>query len=187
MQKRVYTRGINIGWLNHGSGSDQGVAVHNKKAVKKQTGIANSEKTSINNRKTEDALNAELNESINSSSSMNGMKVMDAAKKGNQNLKSIAPKNLTLKGNVLNKVLANSPNVISKPIIKAAAKHIAKSNKTADVPVGLLYVLCFFIPWLAVGLVTDWDLTPVISNLLWTLLCGIPGIIHAIVVVSRES
>ncbi|MBK6526190.1 MAG: YqaE/Pmp3 family membrane protein [Crocinitomicaceae bacterium] len=47
-------------------------------------------------------------------------------------------------------------------------------------------VLCFFIPWLAVGLATDWDLKPLIFNLLWSLTC-IGGIIHALVVVSREA
>jgi uncharacterized membrane protein YqaE (UPF0057 family) len=50
---------------------------------------------------------------------------------------------------------------------------------------GLLIVLSFFIPWLAVGLATDWDIMPIVYNVLWTMLCGIPGIIHAIIVVSR--
>ena len=61
------------------------------------------------------------------------------------------------------------------------------SNLGDDVSTGLLYVLCFFIPWLAVGLATDWDIKKVLINILWTMLCGIPGIIHAFIVVSKNS
>jgi len=50
-----------------------------------------------------------------------------------------------------------------------------------------MFVLCFFIPWLAVGLVTNWDIKTVVINLLWSLLCGFPAIIHALIVVSREG
>jgi uncharacterized membrane protein YqaE (UPF0057 family) len=71
-------------------------------------------------------------------------------------------------------------------------KHAKKAQKSAksqgsDVPVGVLYVLCFIVPFVAVGIVTDWDGKTVLYNILWTLLCGIPGIIHAIIVVNRES
>jgi uncharacterized membrane protein YqaE (UPF0057 family) len=68
----------------------------------------------------------------------------------------------------------------------ASTKIVKKAHKD-DVPKGLLYVLCFFIPWVAVGLATDWDVKTIIYNILWTLLCGIPGIIHAIIIVGRNS
>jgi uncharacterized membrane protein YqaE (UPF0057 family) len=70
---------------------------------------------------------------------------------------------------------------------KEKALKASDSNLGGDVPTGLLYVLCFFIPWLAVGLATDWDIKKVIINILWTMLCGIPGIIHAFIVVSKNS
>jgi uncharacterized membrane protein YqaE (UPF0057 family) len=53
------------------------------------------------------------------------------------------------------------------------------------VPMLLIYLLCFFLPPVAVGLVTDWDTEIVIYNLLWTILCGFPGIIHALIIVGR--
>lgn len=83
-------------------------------------------------------------------------------------------------------VKSNKENetVISKSVLK---KIVNKTKKGGDIPTGLLYVLAFFIPWLAVGLVTDWDIKTVVINLLWTCLCGIPGIIHAFIVVARES
>ena len=70
--------------------------------------------------------------------------------------------------------------------MRKAVKSSQKSSGS-DVPVGLLYVLCFLVPFVAVGIVTDWDGKTVLYNILWTLLCGIPGIIHAIIVVNRES
>lgn len=66
-------------------------------------------------------------------------------------------------------------------------QKIIKKELKDDVSVELLYVLCFFIPFFAVGLATNWDLNTVFINLLWTLLCGIPGIIHAIIVVRNNS
>ena len=70
---------------------------------------------------------------------------------------------------------------------KEKALKASDSNLGDDVSTGLLYVLCFFIPFLAVGLATDWDVKTVLINLLWTCLCGIPGIIHAFIVVSKNS
>jgi uncharacterized membrane protein YqaE (UPF0057 family) len=77
---------------------------------------------------------------------------------------------------------------VSKQKMKALRKTLKTQNKSNYVPIGLLYVMCFLFPvsFIAVGIVTDWDITAVISNILWTLLCGIPGIIHALIVVSRN-
>jgi uncharacterized membrane protein YqaE (UPF0057 family) len=71
-----------------------------------------------------------------------------------------------------------------------AQRFIHALKKTTDTssddfPMLLIYLLCFFLPPIAVGLITDWDTEMVITNLLWTLLCGIPGIIHAIIIVGR--
>ena len=86
-----------------------------------------------------------------------------------------------------------------KSSYKASSSKEIASNKTMDSTkmvkkalkngpsTGLLYLLCFLIPFVAVGLATDWDTNTVLINLLWTLLCGIPGIIHAIIVVGRNS
>jgi uncharacterized membrane protein YqaE (UPF0057 family) len=81
---------------------------------------------------------------------------------------------------------ASSKVVASANKTKVSTKIVKKALKN-DVPKGLLYVLCFFIPWLAVGLATDWDIKTVLINILWTFLCGIPGIIHAIIIVGRNS
>lgn len=89
-------------------------------------------------------------------------------------------------------VLSNDENTTrveeSKTTISpSTAASEPKATRGGDIPVWVLYVLAFFIPFLAVGLVTDWDVGQVLLNLLLCLLCGIPGIIHAFIVVARET
>jgi uncharacterized membrane protein YqaE (UPF0057 family) len=76
----------------------------------------------------------------------------------------------------------NTNSTIVKQAVKAANKP---AKQGGDVPKGLLYVLCILMPWLAVGLATDWDVKKIIINLLWSLTC-IGGIIHAFIVVSKS-
>ena len=78
---------------------------------------------------------------------------------------------------------------VDKEAVKKAAQVILDYNSTTEtsdggVPEWLLYVLCLFIPPLAVGLKTDWETKPLIINILLCLLCGIPGVIHAFLVVA---
>jgi len=68
-------------------------------------------------------------------------------------------------------------------LTKALSK--TSENSTDDVPMIALFILCFIFPPIAVGLATDWDTEIVIYNILWTLLCGFPGIIHALIIVGR--
>ena len=90
---------------------------------------------------------------------------------------------------VVQEKASNSDLKYENQTIKSSKKALeaSDSNLGGDVPTGLLYVLCFFIPWLAVGLATDWDIKKVLINILLTMLCGIPGIIHAFIVVSKNS
>ncbi|WP_066757355.1 YqaE/Pmp3 family membrane protein [Crocinitomix algicola] len=64
-------------------------------------------------------------------------------------------------------------------------KVVAQSSDTSDDEI-LYYILAIVIPFLAVGLVTDWDISQVIINILLCCLCGLPGIIHALIVVSKN-
>ena len=61
-----------------------------------------------------------------------------------------------------------------------------KSNGHDDIPLVLLIILCIFLPFVAVGIMTDWKLVPVLSNLAWTFLgFWICGIIHAFYIKSK--
>lgn len=67
--------------------------------------------------------------------------------------------------------------------IKSPKKASSNSNQSSDVPMVLLIILTFLLPWLAVGLYTDWDtMKTLISFLLW-LFFWVPGIIYALLVI----
>ena len=64
-------------------------------------------------------------------------------------------------------------------------KAIKSSLEVSDDAI-LYYILAILIPFLAVGLVTDWDLTKVIICLLLCFLFVLPGIIYALIVVHNN-
>ncbi|MCX7651351.1 MAG: YqaE/Pmp3 family membrane protein [Bacteroidia bacterium] len=65
--------------------------------------------------------------------------------------------------------------------VSAAEAVVNKPSK------GLLIVLAIFIPWLAVGLATDWEFKHVLINILLGLFTCLGGIIHAIIIVNKYS
>lgn len=79
---------------------------------------------------------------------------------------------------------AQKASVQMKKLEKKATKIVKKANASDDAI--LYYILAFFIPFLAVGLVTDWEVKPVVINLILCFFFFIPGIIHALIVVSRN-
>jgi uncharacterized membrane protein YqaE (UPF0057 family) len=87
---------------------------------------------------------------------------------------------------IANQQLSKQGVKVSKQELKALKKAVKSQTKNDDIPVVVLYILCFCIPFVAVGLVTDWDTNQVLVNFILTLLCGIPGIIHAFIVVSKN-
>jgi len=89
---------------------------------------------------------------------------------------------------IANRVAEKIENTISK---ESSVTKVKKENKKSDnsdtkddTDILLLYVLAIFIPPLAVYLVTDGDTNTVILNIILCLLCGIPGIIHAFIVIG---
>jgi len=74
-----------------------------------------------------------------------------------------------------------------KQVVKQVKQMKVKSQKENNMPSDdkLLYIiLAILIPFVAVGLVTDWDITQVLIAFLLTWLCWIPGIIYAIMKVN---
>lgn len=89
-----------------------------------------------------------------------------------------------------NLIKTNSKSTIIEKAVKhkiSKAKKRANNKSDGDIDPVLLYVLAFFVPFLAVGLATNWDVGKVILNLILTFLCVIPGIIHAFIVVSKNT
>jgi uncharacterized membrane protein YqaE (UPF0057 family) len=94
--------------------------------------------------------------------------------------------NKTIAAKLKTSTSATTVKESARPSI-AQSKVAKKANHPTQAPEkGLLIVLAILIPWLAVGLVTDWDAKTLIINLLLCLTC-IGGIIHAIIVVNKNA
>lgn len=63
-----------------------------------------------------------------------------------------------------------------------AAQKLLKKGGDSQVPKGLYIVLAIFgWAWIAMGIMDDWEGKNWWLNLILTMLCGIPGLIHALV------
>lgn len=64
------------------------------------------------------------------------------------------------------------------------AKDVNNAKVTAEKAKPGLFILALFLPPVAVGIHTDWT-KPTVFNLLWTIAGGLPGVIHAFIVLGR--
>jgi len=71
--------------------------------------------------------------------------------------------------------------------LKAAQKAVKKQIKSSDaaaapgIEKGVYIILAIFIPFLAVGLATNWEGSDWLWALLLSFICGLPGIIYALI------
>jgi len=184
IQKRVHLPGYQVEWKNNWN-SKNNLRHHNTN----ETEIECEAIAKITPK------NAEVNTYTNSINSDNSTASIDNAyievsKKVNvisvsqsNNIPLNVPTEIR---NQENKVQVVNPVPQSKSKLKHQVKKLNSSN-SSDLPMILIYLLAIFIPFVAVGIVTDWDGKTVLINILWTLLCGIPGIIHAFIIVSKNS
>jgi uncharacterized membrane protein YqaE (UPF0057 family) len=182
VEQRVYRNGFNVQWhaMNGHSKKDKNVELTSIEETETVAKVVispkdNSKTASVYEMPTQEVITVAQNDeaSIQSNSIATTAPVV--------NVKGMADQTIAVNQDI------KESKQISKQEIKALKKAVKSQKKSDDVPIGLLYVLCFFIPFIAVGIATDWDVTTVIVNLLWTLLCGIPGIIHALIIVGRNS
>jgi len=182
VEKRVYRNGFNVQWhaMNGHSKKDKNTEITSIEEVETVAKVVISPKENSKTASVYELPNQEVVAfAQNDEASIQANSV------------STTPQVVNVKGMADQTISVNQKNKevkqISKQEMKALRKVVNSQKQSDDVPVGLLYVLCFFFPFIAVGIVTDWDISTVLINLLWTLLCGIPGVIHALIIVSRNS
>ncbi len=181
IQKRKYNKGFFVSHNKKTNINHQKVNNDNKTIsvaeVKKETKEISFEKEVLSNTQNISVKAPKNNTVLNTITTLK--KVKQQPKLNNAALNVV-------KNSSVNKTL--KPKTITKKIVEKVKKAKEIKNKQAggDMDPIVYYLLAFFIPFLAVGLVTDWDIGQVLLNLLLTLLCGIPGIIHAFIVVSKN-
>lgn len=164
MEKRHYQSGYYIDWKNNA----KNIAVERKKTD-------NVEKI---NAKTIDpsSLSVSTNEDIILTSSKTS-EVASIKTESNSNLVKASEK-------VKTKLTFKDKIAAVKAVNKV--KKAAKRGDSDDLPTALLYIIAFFIPPLAVGLITDWDLEDTLINFALSILCWLPGFIHAIIIIGKR-
>lgn len=83
------------------------------------------------------------------------------------------------------------PGEFSETVLEQAYESASAKSMRMDPTLEtlLLIAVALFVPFgtiLAVGYVNDWDIMPMVYNFLWLLLCGIPGLIHALIHIFRR-
>lgn len=178
IEKRHYMNGYHVEWKNKNSNKSSTVAVKEsaQTVVAEQT-VPVTEQTV--------AVAEELNISVVAPVVENTVQETVAPAQNNVSNVAAEKTNAVVSSEVV-KQEVNTQDVVTKQDVKAAVKQAAKSSAPEDGPSkGLLIVLCFLLPWLAVGLATNWKAKPLIINLLLSVTC-IGAIIHAIVIVNRN-
>lgn len=178
IQKRKYNKGFSISKSKRYKTNKSSETLNTK--VNEEILADNNQKTTKT--KTVETTNSKVNTNV--SSSTTSEQLINAVEK--TNITSFSPiektspqaNKVTLKETIKTKAIKK---IIKKKVKKSVAQF--KSETSSDDEI-LYYILAILVPFLAVGLVTDWDITKVLICLLLTLLCYIPGLIYALITVK---
>lgn len=183
IEKRIHNSGYHITWnkvKNHADGEKSDMA-----------------RIKVKDHKNKNFMNLE-NESIASNEEMkehfDQVKFEDNQTQGNENKISKRKIDLSSKNEITEKAVQNTHS-FSESFTKSAfkksillKKELKNSHgKKSDDGLILLYILAFILPFLAVGIVTDWDLKLVLISLLLMCLLWLPAVIFAIIIVSNNN
>lgn len=184
IQQRYHRKGLTVSWKN--------TSIHSKKDknVKSEVVVNEIETSEVAENRQVEIPKITENKSIIVTTNA------DSFKETSTETQVVSPEKIdevqSPKTNTSATTLEEQKNVVSKSKVqKETIKSIKKEHKKStssgsDVPFVLLIILCFVIPPLAVWFATGGDWTPVLWNIVWCVLCGFPGIIHALIHVSRN-
>ena len=186
VQKRYHRTGFNVNWKHtsvrmkkdkHPSASEE--LVNEEVLAVEKVAVKTNENIVSNYTYVQENTTASVNDEVvvaNTDSRIDEVSLDNSNEKTEVNVKTST---LEVK---IEKTKRNSVSIQNK----LESKKLSHTKKGSDVPFVLLVILCFIIPPVAVGLATDWDLTPVLWNIVWCVICGVPGIIHALIHVTRN-
>lgn len=101
-----------------------------------------------------------------------------------QHTKNVVRSNVNSNGKVQYAQPQTQKKSVAKKLFK---KNIFKSLRKDDTSIILLYILAVLIPPIAVGIVTDWEFTPLLISILLCILGYLPGIVYAIYMVYKKK
>jgi uncharacterized membrane protein YqaE (UPF0057 family) len=179
IQKRKYTNGFhlnNTATLKNSSNENES----ENKVAYQATSTAYNENSMITDQ-TSSPAHTNISDNVDYSDEIT---IGDAIVEVNRvNTVSSEEENIIQQNKTIN---SNKKLSAKKTIIKQFKQELRESKGNSLDPI-VYILLAIFIPFVAVGLATDWEVKDVVINLLLCFLCGIPGIIHAFIVCKREG
>jgi uncharacterized membrane protein YqaE (UPF0057 family) len=171
IQSRVYNQGFHVNWKNNRTSvSDEDVSnsLNKEEEFHGESVVLASKAIEL------ESLNAQDEEIHNSTNLKTSTKQLSAIV---ENRKSSAVK---YSAKISNSVDKDRFNQLKRKKY-VADKQAAKKGMSDEMI--LLTILCFLLPFVAVGIKTNWDLMMVLVALLLSFLFFIPGVIFALLVV----
>ena len=113
-----------------------------------------------------------------------GDTLRSAGVKINENFKSISAENSEIASHLFShNELNTDKEMVEVSVDSVSSNQLESNNSSDDDMLMLLYLCAILIPFVAVGISTDWDVKKVLINVLLTFLCYIPGVIHAFITI----
>lgn len=179
IEKRQYMRGYHVEWKHKAPEVGGNGQASNKEAVKAEESVQTAENVKAENMEQAIALEKESVAVVNTSASQPAANVV-VEKPTRKERKEVTRE--------VKKAIAESKSYTSSSASIQTSELPASEIKEMSTPsTGVLVLIAFFIPPLAVYLYEgDWT-SRCTTNLILTLLCGLPGFIHALILILGKK
>ena len=178
VQKRYHRKGFTVNWNNASVKMNKNRKVIHSESTQEETVVSNLKKTEKLKNKYETPASNDVATAQNTTVPSMPSRVNTSLK---NKINEHGRTNFMASKEDLNEQKAKSTQKEAKAIIKAIKKEHKKQGSNTDTV--LLVILALWIPPLAVYLYEGYWTERCTINLILTLLCGLPGIIHAFVVI----
>ena len=181
VQKRYHRKGFTVNWNNTSVKMKKNRQVIHSESIQEDIVVSESKKTEKLINKYETPIKIDL-----ANKNLNHPVAIDMLFNGPQN--NIGEEKIESKkfnNAISNRALSKKEVKSTKKEAKAIVKEIKKEQKKqgSNTDTALLVILALFFPPLAVYLYEGYWTDRCTVNLILSLLCGLPGIIHALIVV----
>lgn len=184
VSKRKYTDGFHYNGKVNTKSSDN-VAISEEKKTTKSV-LLTEEVKSLNS--VDEVSKIEKNESVVLTENVVSTVATETPQVSTKSELSLSKKSLVVSSNEKQNTIQKTvkQDVKAYKNSKAEIRKALKERNAGDMTI-LYIILCILLPFVAVGLATDWDLTKTLICLLLSILFWIPGVIYAFIICSQEG
>jgi uncharacterized membrane protein YqaE (UPF0057 family)/NACalpha-BTF3-like transcription factor len=184
VSKRKYTDGFHYNGKVNTKSSDNVAITEEKKATKSV--LLTEDAKSLNS--VNEVSKIEKNESVVLTENVVSTVATETTQVSTKSERSSSKKSMVVstneKQNTIQKTVKQDVKAYKNS--KAEIRKALKERNAGDMTI-LYIILCILLPFVAVGLATDWDLTKTLICLLLCCLFWLPGIIYAFIICSQEG